>query len=508
MKKGPERSGEITIKDIAKHLGLSHPTVSRALRDMPGVRAGTRDRVKQAAQALGYIPNSGARMLRRTRSELIGVVFPDIQNDFYSTTTTVLAARFLAHGYKLVLASSEDQADTELKHIQSLREARVAGIIIAPSAHPCRESIALLAAIPCVQLLRRHPALPATAVLIDEQHGALLATRHLIAQGHRRVGLITGHVALSTGRARETGYREAMAEAGLTADEDLIHQGPPRACFGATAMAHLLDLARPPTAVMVASSQPMLGVLAVIQQRGIRVPGDLALAGYHDPTWFALWGPGLSTIRLPVQDMATTAASLLLDQLHPGDEVQHARKQPDHVLIPQLVERGSSLAGTAEDAIEIVAANPDSPEAQTCIQAYFAELRQRFEEGFDPALSVSADPDELMPPRGCFLLALGAGRPAGCIALKITGKGRGEIKRMWVAPDARGTGLGKRLLQEAEARARDAGVDVLQLDTHRALIEARRFYQRNGYVEIAAYNDNPYAHHWFEKRGLQADSKI
>ena len=347
MTKGPTRGGEITIKDIAEHLGLSHPTVSRALRDMPSVRAETRERVKQAAQALGYIPNSGARMLRRTRSELIGVVFPDIQNDFYSATTTVVASHFLAHGYKLVLASSEDEADTELKHIQSLREARVAGIIIAPSVRISDESIALLDAIPCVQLLRHHPGLPAPAVLIDEHRGALLATRHLIAQGHQRIGLITGHVALSTGHARQAGYREAMAEAGLSADEDLICQGSPRADFGARMMAHLLDLAQPPTAVVVASSQPMLGVLAVIQKHGIRVPDALALAGYHDPKWFALWGPGISTIRLPVHEMATTAASLLLDLLHPADGRANAPQRPDHVLVPRLVARGSSLANTA-----------------------------------------------------------------------------------------------------------------------------------------------------------------
>lgn len=159
-------------------------------------------------------------------------------------------------------------------------------------------------------------------------------------------------------------------------------------------------------------------------------------------------------------------------------------------------------------AIEILAIDPSGAEAQICILAYFEELRQRFEEGFDPALSVSADPAELMPPRGCFLLARKAGRPVGCVALKITGRARGEIKRMWVAPEARGAGLAKRLLKSAEAWACEAGVDVLQLDTHRALIEARTLYERNGYVEIAAYNDNPYAHHWFEKRGLQSSAGI
>lgn len=173
-------------------------------------------------------------------------------------------------------------------------------------------------------------------------------------------------------------------------------------------------------------------------------------------------------------------------------------------------QRERLLAAMAEverflraSAVVIKAADPYSNEAQACIQAYFHELQARFDAGFDPGLTVSANPDELIPPLGWFLIARLDGVPVGCGALKIKNDGYGEIKRMWVAQSARGLGVGQRLLEALEAHAATAGVDTLQLDTNRDLTEAQALYLRNGYVKIAPYNTNPYAHYWFEKQGLQ-----
>jgi len=340
-----KRGNDITIKDIADHLGLSHPTVSRALRDMPSIRAQTRERVKQAAIELGYIPNSGARMLRQTRSELIGVIFPDIQNDFYSAAMTTLAAAFLAHSYKLVLATSEDDPDIEYKHVQSLREARVAGVIIAPTAGMRKEPIDLLSSIPTVQLLRQHPKLHTASVKVDERAGIAMATSRLIERHHTRIALISGFNSLSTGKARESGYREALRHNAIPVDETLIRQGMPRPEFGHQAMTALLDLPQPPSGVVLASSQLTLGALAAIQERQIRVPDQLALVGYHDPDWFKLWGPGITSIRLPVQDMAATVASLLLRQLKQNDKQQISVQQDETQDVsfgPKLIVRGTA----------------------------------------------------------------------------------------------------------------------------------------------------------------------
>lgn len=149
--------------------------------------------------------------------------------------------------------------------------------------------------------------------------------------------------------------------------------------------------------------------------------------------------------------------------------------------------------------VEITAAAPDGAAARHCLEAYFRELQERFDSGFDPARSVSADPGELTPPNGAFLVARLEGQPIGCGALKRIGRGVGEIKRMWVDPSARGLGVAQRLLEALEGEAAALGLRTLRLDTNRSLGEARALYLRNGYREIPPYNDNPYAHHWFEK---------
>jgi DNA-binding MarR family transcriptional regulator/GNAT superfamily N-acetyltransferase len=149
--------------------------------------------------------------------------------------------------------------------------------------------------------------------------------------------------------------------------------------------------------------------------------------------------------------------------------------------------------------VQVTACDPRHPHARACFQAYFSELSHRFDAGFDPARSISAGDGELTPPAGLLLVATLHGEPAGCGALKFHGDAPAEIKRMWVAPAARGLGLGRRLLTDLEAQAVARGVRILRLETNRALGEAIGLYRAAGYREVAAFNDEPYAHHWFEK---------
>jgi DNA-binding MarR family transcriptional regulator/GNAT superfamily N-acetyltransferase len=142
---------------------------------------------------------------------------------------------------------------------------------------------------------------------------------------------------------------------------------------------------------------------------------------------------------------------------------------------------------------------PGDPDARACLRAYFAELADRFEAGFDPARSISAGDAELTPPAGLLLVAVLHAEPVGCGALKFHGDGPAEIKRMWVAPSVRSLGLGRRLLAELEERAAAHHVRTLRLETNGALAEAIGLYRSAGYREVPAFNDEPYAHHWFEK---------
>lgn len=177
--------------------------------------------------------------------------------------------------------------------------------------------------------------------------------------------------------------------------------------------------------------------------------------------------------------------------LAPLDEGQRAR-------LVDAMDEVARLLTAATVTLDVV--DPGHPDAESCLRAYATELRDAFDTGFDPARSLLPDPGELRPPRGLFLVARQRGEPVGCAGLKLPADAPAEIKRMWIAPRARGFGLARRFLTELEERAARHGRDVLRLDTNRALTAAIALYRSHGYREVPAFNDEPYAHHWFEKR--------
>lgn len=181
------------------------------------------------------------------------------------------------------------------------------------------------------------------------------------------------------------------------------------------------------------------------------------------------------------------AASLLA----PLSDRQRARLVEAMATVERLL-----TAGLVEVGIE----DPTSPAARFCLQSYFKELDARFDTGFDPSRGSFLDAHEITPPAGLLLVARLRGKPVGCGALRHHPDAVAEIKRMWVAPAARGLGLGRRLLSELEQHARRHGARVVRLDTNKALREAISLYGSAGYVEVEPFNDDPYPDHWFEKR--------
>jgi DNA-binding MarR family transcriptional regulator/GNAT superfamily N-acetyltransferase len=151
-------------------------------------------------------------------------------------------------------------------------------------------------------------------------------------------------------------------------------------------------------------------------------------------------------------------------------------------------------------AVRIEIEDPASTDAQWCLGQYVAELDARFDAGFEVSRSISADADELRLPAGAFLIARLHGRAVGCGAVKLHPDAPVELKRMWVAPEARGLGIGRRILAELERLAREHGAEIVRLETNRNLGEAIALYRTSGFREVPAFNDEPYAHHWFEKR--------
>jgi ribosomal protein S18 acetylase RimI-like enzyme len=150
-------------------------------------------------------------------------------------------------------------------------------------------------------------------------------------------------------------------------------------------------------------------------------------------------------------------------------------------------------------SVEVRPADPRSPEVQRCLDQYFAELARRFRGGFDRGTDGEPLAHDFAPPNGCLLIAWLFGEPVGCGALRTLEPGVGEIKRMWVAPQVRGLGVARRLLAQLERLAVKRRMRAVRLDTNKSLSEAIRLYQTSGYREIDRFNDNPYAHRWFEK---------
>ncbi len=303
----------VTIKDIADRLGLTHATVSRALNDHAQTNWKTKERVHAAAKALGYIPNSAARTMRAQTSGVVGLVVPDIANPFYGMAARSFADTLAASELQLILAVTEDDPQIEHRQVLALRSARVSGIAITLTAHPLPETLTLLAGIPAVQLLRRQRNGPAASVVMNDRAGVREATDHLLGLGHRRIGYVGTSRELSTGAARLRGFSEAMKAHGVAIDEELLHFGAPRPDVGRGAVAALWSgPARPPTALVIASPQLTLGVVEALHHREVAIPGDVSLISYGDADWFLACEPAITAVHLPIDEAALRATQLLL----------------------------------------------------------------------------------------------------------------------------------------------------------------------------------------------------
>jgi len=333
----------VTIKHIADALGLAHTTVSRALNDHPQTSFETKRKVKEAAKKLGYVANSGARLMRSGSSSLIGFIVPDVQNEFFNAVARSLAHQCARSGYQLTLGISEDDPAREHQHVRSLMENRAQGVMIAPCGHSSPATRALLAHLPNVQLLRFDPRLGKLGVCADDVGAVCDATRYLVSLGHKRIGFVGAHRDLSTGRSRVEGYRLALDKAGLPFDERLVRTGATLPAFGYEAARDLLSTNDSVSAFMVTSPRQLLGALKALREARVVVPDQVSVIGYGDTEWFELTDPPMTGVSLPAQEMSEHATSLLFSLLgQKEDEPISKRDMLPHLFKPTLVIRGST----------------------------------------------------------------------------------------------------------------------------------------------------------------------
>jgi LacI family transcriptional regulator len=310
-----------TMADVARSAGVSVATVSHVLNGTRPVLPHTRQAVLDAVEALGYTPNTLARSLVTSRTRSIGLAVSAISNPYFTEILQGVEARALEHGYSLLIADPHDDPEHERTVVQLLHERRVDGMIVAPSADP-RGLLAYLGrhAVPAVLLDRLVDAPADGAPRFDqvcaESTGptARLVT-HLAGLGHRRIGLVAGRPGLSTTRERITGYRQGLTAAGLPFDARLLAHGDSRTAGAEQATAALLSLAAPPTALVTANNAMTIGALRALRERGLSVPGDIALCCFDDFAWADLFSPRLTAIAQPSRDIGARAVQVLLDRL-------------------------------------------------------------------------------------------------------------------------------------------------------------------------------------------------
>ncbi|MGO9848955.1 MAG: LacI family DNA-binding transcriptional regulator [Methylocella sp.] len=329
----------ITLKHIAEHLDCSVSTVGRALADHPRIGRETKERVRATAEELGYVVNRAARVMRGGSSHLIGLLVPDIQSTFYSMVAQMLSNCFEREGFHLALSLTSDNRDIEKQQMRELVSARVAGIVTVLSAAPRRETLTLLRMVPHVQLLRQIPAI-GDWFGMDEERAICEATTYLLELGHRRIGYV-GDLIFSTGKSRYDGFCRAHSDFNLKVDKTLVELGPPNCHFGAESVARLIAKRPRPTAIITTSVQITLGAAEQVMAMKIEVPRSLSMIGYGDGPWQQWWGPGLTTVRLPVEELATGCGLWLLHSMRTGRPTTN--KNPHIAITPSvLVKRGST----------------------------------------------------------------------------------------------------------------------------------------------------------------------
>ncbi len=308
------KAAAVTAKQVAERSGVSISTVGRALANDPRISVKTKAIVRKAANNLGYIESSAARIMRGGSSKLVGLMLPNIRNDFYSMIAEALSKCCDDQGYQLAL-SLADNPDSEARHLKELASAHVAGIVIVPTSAPKRETKALLRRFPHVQLLRRIPAWQSPWFGIDDEDCLRAGAAHLIGLGHRRIAYIGGSADFSTGAARLKGFRRAIREGGMKRENTLEALGPPTFEFGVEALERIIRRANYPSALITGSVQITQSALEVLHRLRIATPKDISVVGFGDAPGFDWWGPGLTTMRMPVQELATACGLWFLNHL-------------------------------------------------------------------------------------------------------------------------------------------------------------------------------------------------
>ncbi|MEM7657131.1 MAG: LacI family DNA-binding transcriptional regulator [Bacteroidota bacterium] len=333
---------QVTLLELAKRLNLSPSTVSRALNGRHRISEETRNRVRALAEELEYQPNPSAKRLRESKTYVLGVLVPEIAHGYFSEAISGMEGVALSKGYSLVICQSHESSEREKQAARTLLFSRVDGLLFCPSQETKEFKFYgafLRKDIPIVFFDRFGEGLPASRVSCNDYQGAKDAVKHLIERGHKRIAHLGAPAQLSNSQGRLNGYMDALREAGMSIDEDLIRsvnldqpdvRGEVEKLWQGT----------PPDAIFCFNDYLAYDLYLALEEKGISIPGDVSVMGFGDEGPSRLVYPKLTSVNQPARQIGEWAAKLMIDQLSMEDD----EAEPDYQSISldtTIVERGS-----------------------------------------------------------------------------------------------------------------------------------------------------------------------
>lgn len=319
----------VTMKDVAKRAKVSISTVSHVVNQTRAVDPATRKKVQNAMNALHYRPNVLAQSLRKQQTNTIALIVSNLTNPYYPEAIRGAEELLSDAGYGIIIGNTDGDSKKEEDLITLFYGKRVDGFIICTSGgRPQGIDFLMQHNVPVVLFDRKIDGVNLSAALVDNAGGARALVEHLLAIGHRKIGIITGSLQTYTGQERLRGYREALALHGIEQDDSLIQEGDFKLRSGYELTLELLALAAPPTALFVCNNRMGLGAIQALRDKGLQYPHDIGLALFDDLPWLEYMNPSITAIQQPIFELGKTAADLLLRQLDGTLET------PEEIVLP------------------------------------------------------------------------------------------------------------------------------------------------------------------------------
>ncbi|WDR06983.1 LacI family DNA-binding transcriptional regulator [Devosia rhodophyticola] len=301
----------VSIKSIAKDLNISHMTVSRALSAHPNVNAKTREMVLRRAQEVGYVKNRAANTMRGESTGIVGLLLPNIVNDFYARFANELGLLCSDSGLDLLVNLTNDDPAREQAGLDKLLTLQASSVIFVPTPGDETRPVSPRDSTHFIELIRTRSA-ERRCLLVEDEQALRAAIAHLAARGCRRIGYIGAAPGLSSGQRRQQAYLEALNEAGFVPDQTLTRLGDPGRNFGMASMIDLLDNPNAPDGVLCGGFEISNGALEGCLTRGVQFPNQLAFVGYGDPELYRWLAGGISTVSVDAESLARQAILMVL----------------------------------------------------------------------------------------------------------------------------------------------------------------------------------------------------